>query len=212
MRRSAESEQREYIPLAVRATCPYRAFERRFAVNTLHSAVHRSFSKSRLIMILLVTILPGSAVGESLSVSVLPTRISLPEHREADGLWTTVRQGSVLPEQRQAASTALGRVFTPEVQRWAPAISAWAQQYAIEANLIGTLMQIESCGDSQTVSPIGAQGLFQVMPFHFQASEDKTDPDTNARRGLEYLKEVLKGSDNSSAAILPSSSSLIVKG
>ena len=37
------------------------------------------------------------------------------------------------------------------------------------------------------VSSSGAQGLFQVMPFHFEAGEDMLDPDINAGRGLAYL-------------------------
>ena len=48
-------------------------------------------------------------------------------------------------------------------------------------------MQIESCGAPSAVSSAGAQGLFQVMPFHFAAGEDTLDPDTNAARGLAYL-------------------------
>jgi soluble lytic murein transglycosylase-like protein len=53
-------------------------------------------------------------------------------------------------------------------------------------------MQIESCGDPQAVSHAGAQGLFQVMPFHFAAGEVMLDPDTNAARGLAYYAERLQ--------------------
>jgi soluble lytic murein transglycosylase-like protein len=48
-------------------------------------------------------------------------------------------------------------------------------------------MTLESCGDPSARSGAGAQGLFQVMPFHFAAGEDPLDPEVNARRGLEYL-------------------------
>jgi soluble lytic murein transglycosylase-like protein len=37
-------------------------------------------------------------------------------------------------------------------------------------------------------------GLFQVMPFHFYASDDPYDPATNARRGLGYLVSALERS------------------
>jgi hypothetical protein len=53
-------------------------------------------------------------------------------------------------------------------------------------------MQIESCGDPQAGSRVGANGLFQVMPFHFEKGEDPFDPDTNARRGLDYLTKGLE--------------------
>ncbi len=83
---------------------------------------------------------------------------------------------------------AVGRVFTPEVQHWTPKIIQWAQQYGIDPNILATVIQIESCGDYMAGSGAGAQGLFQVMPFHFADGEDMHDPDTNARRGIEYLK------------------------
>ena len=60
-------------------------------------------------------------------------------------------------------------------------------------------MQIESCGYLEAVSPSGALGLFQVMPFHFGAHQSKVerlDPETNAQKGLDYLQrsyELAKG-------------------
>jgi len=86
-----------------------------------------------------------------------------------------------------AESTALSPVFTPEVQHWAPQIQAWAALFQLDPNLVATVMQIESCGAPTVVSGSGAQGLFQVMPFHFTAGENMQDPDTNAARGLAYL-------------------------
>lgn len=52
-------------------------------------------------------------------------------------------------------------------------------------------MQIESCGDPKALSSAGAQGLFQVMPFHFSNGENMLDPDTNAMRGMNYFAERL---------------------
>ena len=78
--------------------------------------------------------------------------------------------------------------FAPEVQRWSDSIEGWAEQYELPPLLIAIVMQIESCGDPTAISPSGAQGLFQVMPFHFGEGEDMLQPETNAARGLEYLK------------------------
>jgi soluble lytic murein transglycosylase-like protein len=86
-----------------------------------------------------------------------------------------------------AAAAGLSQVFTPEVKFWSPQISAWAAQYQLDPNLIATVMQIESCGAPGVVSSSGAQGLFQVMPFHFASGENMQDPDTNAARGMAYL-------------------------
>lgn len=81
----------------------------------------------------------------------------------------------------------IASVFTPEVQYWQDYIANWSMTYRLKPNLIATIVQIESCGDPTVVSETGAQGLFQVAPHHFEAGEDPFDPDTNARRGLEYL-------------------------
>ncbi|MDX2138491.1 MAG: transglycosylase SLT domain-containing protein [Chloroflexota bacterium] len=86
---------------------------------------------------------------------------------------------------------ALSPVFTDEVQYWRAYINLWADEYGIDANLIATVIQIESCGDPTVGSSAGAQGLFQVMPFHFEPEEDMLDVQTNARRGLDYLAGAL---------------------
>lgn len=99
------------------------------------------------------------------------------------------------PLGSEAAIVPLSPAFTPEVQYWAPLIQAWAVLYQIDPNVIATVIQIESCGDPKVSSPAGAQGLFQVMPFHFSAGEDMLDVQTNARRGLDYLLEGLKRSN-----------------
>lgn len=93
--------------------------------------------------------------------------------------------------QSLSPSGQISVIFSPEVQAWAPEIIKWAQMYDLDANLVATVMQIESCGDASAISPSGAQGLFQVMPFHFVSGEDMLDPDTNAHRGLTYLRQTI---------------------
>ena len=83
-------------------------------------------------------------------------------------------------------------VFSPQIQHWAPQIVTWSAQYGLDPDIVATIMQIESCGDPQAGSSAGAQGLFQVMPFHFTAGESMLDPDTNAARGLAYYAERLQ--------------------
>lgn len=96
------------------------------------------------------------------------------------------------PDQPVLPPSGISSIFTPEVQHWGPQITAWAVAHGLDPNIAATIMQIESCGDPQAVSSAGAQGLFQVMPFHFAAGEDMQDPDTNARRGLTYYVERLQ--------------------
>jgi hypothetical protein len=98
-------------------------------------------------------------------------------------------------EQVAQGSTRMASFYAPSVLHWSKAVQTWAKEYALDANLIATVMQIESCGDPQALSSAGAQGLFQVMPFHFEAGENPSDPITNARRGLSYLKQSLEASN-----------------
>jgi len=86
-------------------------------------------------------------------------------------------------------------LFTPEVRHWGPSIARWAEVYDLDPLLIATVMQIESCGNPWAVSHAGARGLFQVMPYHFKDSENALDPETNARRGLGYLRQMLNRTD-----------------
>jgi soluble lytic murein transglycosylase-like protein len=97
------------------------------------------------------------------------------------------------PAQVQAdgAGYFLAPLFTPEVQYWAASIRSWAAQAGLDANLVATVMQIESCGNPSARSSAGAMGLFQVMPFHFYVLDDPYKPATNAARGLAYLKRSL---------------------
>ena len=103
-----------------------------------------------------------------------------------------------LPMQMVAPGTVnkLSPVFTPEVQYWNASISRWASASGLDPNLVAVIMQIESCGNPFARSSAGAAGLFQVMPFHFAATDNPTAPDTNALRGLDYLKRSLAASHN----------------
>ena len=97
------------------------------------------------------------------------------------------------PAQQQDAPTSapIAPLFTPEVQYWTDSIIRWANNWDLDPNLVATIMQIESCGDPMAQSHAGAIGLFQVMPYHFQAGDAPNNPDTNALRGLAYLRSAL---------------------
>ncbi len=82
----------------------------------------------------------------------------------------------------------IASLFTPEVQYWEARILEWAGSWSLDPNLVATVMQIESCGDPFAKSYAGAMGLFQVMPYHFQAGESAFTPAVNAQRGLAYLR------------------------
>jgi soluble lytic murein transglycosylase-like protein len=117
----------------------------------------------------------------------LPAPIILPADDAA--------QPALAAEAVPPTAAGLSPIFTAEVQRWADKIVAWAGLFGLDPNLVATVMQIESCGWPGAVSTSNAQGLFQVMPFHFEAGEAMQDPDTNAGRGLAYLALSLTRAD-----------------
>lgn len=86
----------------------------------------------------------------------------------------------------------LASFYAPAVMHWEPQIKEWAREYGVNPNVIAIVMQIESCGDPAVISPAGAMGLMQVMPFHFTNGENMLNPDTNMRRGLNFFHECLR--------------------
>ncbi len=87
--------------------------------------------------------------------------------------------------------TTIAPLFTEEVDYWDAHISRWSAEYGLDPNLLATVMQIESCGHPTVASVAGAQGLFQVMPFHFTTGENFLDPDTNAMRSANFLNQCI---------------------
>lgn len=138
-----------------------------------------------IIVPLLLMVKPAPA-----TTAVTGTQITAVTAAEAEG---DADAGGTLPGVARApAAGGISPVFAAPVQHWAAQIVEWSATYGLDPNIAATIMQIESCGDPQAISSAGAQGLFQVMPFHFAAGEDSLDPDTNARRGLNYYVERLQ--------------------
>jgi soluble lytic murein transglycosylase-like protein len=97
--------------------------------------------------------------------------------------------------QMSGARLPVAPIFTSEVQYWSARIQAWSAAAGLDPNLAATVMQMESCGDPSARSRAGAMGLFQVMPYHFAAGEDPYNPDTNALRGMDYLRRSLQAAN-----------------
>jgi len=140
----------------------------------------------------LVLLSLGSPQTSSVSASMsMPSEIGA-----ALSAWTEVSLIEMAPIatalQKNDKVTTLALLFTPEVRFWAGAIQSWATESGLNANLLATVMQIESCGNPLARSRAGAMGLFQVMPYHFYGTDNPYDPDTNALRGMAYLKRSLE--------------------
>jgi soluble lytic murein transglycosylase-like protein len=116
----------------------------------------------------------------------------------ATAVWASQPQAAVLhlPQvdpvpPAPVSAPPVSPFFPASVRRWTPDIDRWAEEFDLPVDLIAVVMTLESCGDPSARSGAGAQGLFQVMPFHFAAGEDANDPEVNAQRGLAYLRRGL---------------------
>ena len=129
--------------------------------------------------------------SENLTTSPLPMSDSNESvHTESvltESMPTQVAEG----EADVRKNDRLTPLFTPEVMHWEENILEWSKDWDLDPNLVATVMQIESCGDPKALSRSGAMGLFQVMPYHFADGEMPYKPNTNAKRGMAYLRQAL---------------------
>ncbi|VIO81260.1 Soluble lytic murein transglycosylase [Bradyrhizobium ivorense] len=73
-----------------------------------------------------------------------------------------------------------------------------SKRFAVPANLISSVISIESVGDVHAKSPKGAIGLMQIMPAtwaelreRYHLGSDPYDPRNNILAGTAYLRELL---------------------
>lgn len=92
-------------------------------------------------------------------------------------------------EEFNFVNSAGGGGGRTDVRQWGGLISEAASRYGVPQSVIAGIMEIESGGNSEAVSPAGAKGLMQVMPFHFKEGENGMDPRTNVFKGAQILAE-----------------------
>jgi soluble lytic murein transglycosylase-like protein len=87
----------------------------------------------------------------------------------------------------------LEKKILPEVARWEPIVAPIAAKYGIETEWVLRIIEAESGGNPNAVSPRGAQGLMQLMPATARALgvQNPFDPVQNIEGGVRYLRHLL---------------------
>lgn len=93
----------------------------------------------------------------------------------------------------------LSPIWGPTIRQWSPQITAVAQEYGVDPDLIAAVIHEESHGDHQVVSYMGAVGLMGVMPsgpgMEFRPSTEALKrPTTNLHWGAAILAEIIRQS------------------
>lgn len=102
---------------------------------------------------------------------------------------------------RAMESDQLFPIFPPSVIDNKKLIYSMSDQYNVPPNIIASLVSIESAGNPHAEQE-GAQGLFQVLPYHFQEAgyydlQTMRTPEVNAKIGMEYFtKECISKAEN----------------
>ena len=80
-----------------------------------------------------------------------------------------------------------------DVNRYDQIIRKAADKFKIDSALIKAIIKAESNFDHQAVSPVGAQGLMQLMPATASALqvENAFHPENNIEGGVRYLRYLL---------------------
>ena len=105
--------------------------------------------------------------------------------------WQTETDGAIQYPDAAASARAQRDVFA----RWGSLIATKAAKYGVPPELVAGVMVSESWGDPNAGSSAGAQGLMQVMPFHFPAgttSAQMLEPDRNVDLGVSLLADAIK--------------------
>lgn len=82
----------------------------------------------------------------------------------------------------------------PSAPPYRELVSAAASRYGVDAELISSVMEVESHFDAKAISPKNARGLMQLLPETAArlGVKDIFDPQENIDAGTRYLKELLQ--------------------
>lgn len=119
--------------------------------------------------------------------------------------WRTIK-GSDEPLEPIARVRCMGlspQAVARRADRYRDMITSFADTYAVSQHLVKAVITVESCFNNQALSPVGAQGLMQLMPdtATWLNVNDSHDPAQNLRGGVKYLAALQKEFDTTELAL-----------
>jgi soluble lytic murein transglycosylase-like protein len=166
-----------------------------------------------MVLGLLVLLLQSSGAGASAAAESVPAdSVSTPVAPvRVPTLLDSVRAETALPSAavRRPLELYLGRYSDDRllVRRISRAVLRESRRQQVPPSLITAVLLTENTTlRPEAESPVGAQGLMQVMPFHAGArlcnSDDLVDVDSNICHGTLILARNLRATSTSAAALL----------
>lgn len=119
--------------------------------------------------------------------------------------WRTL-EGQDVASEPIARVRCMGRTplaIARRADRYGEMINTYAEKYEVSPHLVRAVITEESCFNNKALSPVGAQGLMQLMPdtAKWLGVKDPHDPAQNVRAGVRYLASLQKEFDNVELAL-----------
>ncbi len=145
------------------------------------------------------------AILMGLAIAVLCSTIAWADS-SADGILARSYQGGAKfdiigrsaraerrPAHRQIAIPTPVKKNAVGVELYAQLIEQYSASHALDPNLVKAVIQAESGGDPNALSPKGAAGLMQLMPETAASlgADDRFDPEQNIASGTRYLRGLM---------------------
>jgi len=119
--------------------------------------------------------------------------------------WRTLKgdDDGVEPIARVRCMGLTPQAVARRADRYRDLIYTYADKYQVSPHLVKAVITEESCFNNQALSPVGAQGLMQLMPdtASWLKVKDSHDPAQNVRAGIRYLASLQKEFDTVELAL-----------
>ena len=112
-------------------------------------------------------------------------------------LIVTTVAGLAGPFPAQAGTSALCAYWQSNITQWANLITKYSADNGLDPNFVAALIEEESKGNPRLISPAGAVGLMQIMPYERgftwrPRTRTLLKPEANLEWGTNTLNEVIR--------------------